>query len=163
MTRRFVRSRRGFTLIEIMIVVSIVVILSWLAMVAIGRIKDRAARTLVMNNLRQLYDAKEYYFAESGIGSPVAVGTLMGKGYITRRLAFGLFDYRGGSQDLKSGWHYPTNFSAGLPTYAYTGTKPTNAAPTGEIIYYPSPPADPVALFHTVDTTQINWRAPQRP
>ncbi|MCX6401006.1 MAG: type II secretion system protein, partial [Propionibacteriales bacterium] len=56
----------GFTLIEIMIVVSIVTILSTLAMIVIGRVQDRAARSLIENNLRQLYQAKEYYFTETG-------------------------------------------------------------------------------------------------
>ncbi len=147
MTRSLARSRRGFTLLEIMIVVSVVAILSWLAMVAIGRIRDRTARTLVMNNLRQLYDAKEYYFSETGAGAQVPIGNLMQRGYVTRRLAVGLFDYRANSLDLKMGWHYPNKFTAGTPTYAYTGTKPNNGAPTGEIIYYPGPPADAAALF----------------
>jgi prepilin-type N-terminal cleavage/methylation domain-containing protein len=139
MTLRPFRSARAFTLIEIMIVVLIVGILSLLAMVAIGRIKEKAARTLVTNNLRQIYNAKEYYFAETGKGGFVRVAELWRKNYVTRRLAVGLFDYGHAGLDLQTGWHYPADVYAGEPTMAYKGVL-ISGSPTGEVIYYPAPP-----------------------
>lgn len=142
------RRHRAFTLIEIMIVVSIVTILSWLAMMAIGRIKDRAARSLIENNLRQVYQAKEYYYSETGSTQLASFRTLITKGYL-----------RSSAETIASrqtfeghlGWNYALLYRPGSPVYAFRGEDPLVAQPDnsfawrktrGEIVWYPGPPEE---------------------
>ncbi|MCF7689739.1 MAG: type II secretion system GspH family protein [Cephaloticoccus sp.] len=140
------RHREGaFTLIEIMIVVLIVAILSWLAMVAVSRIKERAIRTTIANNLRQIYNAKEFYFSENAGQTIATVMLLSNKGYVTP----GLFDrlFKHPSLEVGAGWHYGMILFPVEPAYAYTGVKPPSSNPTGDVIYYPGPPSDYQKLF----------------
>ncbi|MFM8334328.1 MAG: type IV pilin protein [Opitutaceae bacterium] len=83
------RARRlsGFTLVEIMIVVLIIGILSAIAVPALLHVKSKSEETLVLNTLRQLYDAKERYFLEDGVGKKfVYVSTLVKTGYASHSL-----------------------------------------------------------------------------
>jgi len=137
--------QRAFTLVEIMIVVLVVAILTGLAGVVIGRIKNRAARSLLENNLRQLYQAKEFFFAETGRTEPVGIKTLVQDGYVSEA-NYGRL-YKGGSLENKMGWHYGRRFVVGEPAYAFQGEKQRGQAPTKEVIYYPGPPSSPQVLF----------------
>jgi prepilin-type N-terminal cleavage/methylation domain-containing protein len=56
----------GFTLIEIAIVAIIVGLLSILAVATVRHLQQRSARSTILNNLRQLHEAKEHYFFEPG-------------------------------------------------------------------------------------------------
>lgn len=83
------RARRlgGFTLVEIMIVVLIIGILSAIAVPALLHVKSKSEETLVLNTLRQLYDAKERYFLEDGVGKKyVYLPTLVKAGYASHSL-----------------------------------------------------------------------------
>jgi len=137
--------RGGFTVIEIAIVVSVVGIVSWVAVVALQRVGDVAARTVIANNLRQLYQAKEYYFSETRSTDLTNVSTLAEKGYIKASLndQFQTMLSFEGSR----GWHYGLDLLPGQPAYAYQGTLPANSAPTGEVIYYPAEPGSLDELF----------------
>lgn len=139
------RRRAGFTLVEIMIVVGIVAILSMLAVFVIGRIKQRAAHSLIQNNLRQLYQAKEYYFTETGAGGDVGVKALIAGGYLKPSIEDRLFG--SGSMETKMGWHYARRFAAGEPTYAYQGPQPTAATPPAVAEYYPGTPTSFATVF----------------
>jgi len=68
------RTLGGFTLVEIMTVVLIIGILSAIAVPALLHIKSKSEETLVLNTLRQLYDAKERYFMEDGAGKKIRDG-----------------------------------------------------------------------------------------
>lgn len=138
---------RGYTLVEIMIVVLVVAILCWLATVAIGFVKNRTAHSLIQNNLRQLYQAKEFYFAETGTGGPVSSPTLIQAGYLSKALQSRLFSTA--SFETKMGWHYADQFLPGEPTYAYMGPRPSVATPpaAANIEFYPSEPKSAAALF----------------
>jgi type IV pilus assembly protein PilA len=68
---------KGFTLVEIMIVVVIVGILAALAIPAFQRVRASAQDKAVLNNLRQLSAAADQYFTEKGATS-VATSDLVG-------------------------------------------------------------------------------------
>jgi prepilin-type N-terminal cleavage/methylation domain-containing protein len=137
--------RRGFTLIEIMLVIVVVAVLSWLAMFVIGKIKQKAAHSLLQNNLKQLYQAKEHYFTETGAGGSVSVGQLIKEGYLKESIQDRLFG--SGAMETKMGWHYGRRFAADEPTYAYQGAQPTASNPPAIAEYYPSQPSSYAATF----------------
>lgn len=133
------RSRRAFTLVEIMIVVLIVGLLSALALFAIVRVKNAATEAMVRNNLRQLYQAKEQYFADHPNAGSVTVSVLFRNGYI-RSSVNEMISGRG-TPDAAKGWHYSGSLAPDLPTFAYHGApvRP-GATPTADQrqIYYPA-------------------------
>lgn len=59
----------GFTLVEIMIVVTIIGILASLAVPAFQRARWKAVQTSVRNNLRQMWGAAQQYMLENGVTS----------------------------------------------------------------------------------------------
>ena len=59
----------GFTLVEIMIVVTIIGILASLAVPAFQRARWKALETSIRNNLRQIWGAAQQYMLENGVTS----------------------------------------------------------------------------------------------
>jgi type IV pilus assembly protein PilA len=68
---------RGFTLVEIMIVVVIIGLLATMAIPAFQRVTVASQDKAVLNNARQLSAASDQYFLESGI-STATLGDLVG-------------------------------------------------------------------------------------
>jgi prepilin-type N-terminal cleavage/methylation domain-containing protein len=65
--KRHVTARvRGFTLVELMIVVAIIAILATMALAAIDRIKERSAVSRTCNDLRQMATAFEHFAMVNG-------------------------------------------------------------------------------------------------
>ncbi|HVU32617.1 MAG TPA: prepilin-type N-terminal cleavage/methylation domain-containing protein [Opitutaceae bacterium] len=64
---RTVKSSKGFTLVEIMIVVVIIGLLAAMAIPAFQKVRASSQDKAVLNNLRQLSSAADQYFLEKGV------------------------------------------------------------------------------------------------
>ena len=71
------RSTKGFTLVEIMIVVVIIGLLAAMAIPAFQKVRQSSQDKAVLNNARQLSAAADQYFLENGV-STVASTNLVG-------------------------------------------------------------------------------------
>ena len=71
------RSTKGFTLVEIMIVVVIIGLLAAMAIPAFQKVRQSSQDKAVLNNARQLSAASDQYFLENGV-STVASANLVG-------------------------------------------------------------------------------------
>ena len=64
-----IRSNKGFTLVEIMIVVVIIGLLAAMAIPAFQKVRASSQDKAVLNNLRQLGSAADQYFLEKGVST----------------------------------------------------------------------------------------------
>lgn len=71
------RSPKGFTLVEIMIVVVIIGLLAAMAIPAFQKVRQASQDKAVLNNARQMSAAADQYYLEYG-GSSVASANLVG-------------------------------------------------------------------------------------
>ncbi|MFA6286474.1 MAG: prepilin-type N-terminal cleavage/methylation domain-containing protein [Opitutaceae bacterium] len=72
-----IKSSKGFTLVEIMIVVVIIGLLAAMAIPAFQKVRTASQDKAVTNNIRQLGAAADQYFLENGV-STAAVTSLVG-------------------------------------------------------------------------------------
>ncbi len=68
---------KGFTLVEIMIVVVIIGLLAAMAIPAFQKVRTASQDKTVLNNARQLSAAADQYYLENGV-STVTLGNLIG-------------------------------------------------------------------------------------
>ena len=73
------KSKKGFTLVEIMIVVVIIGLLAAMAIPAFQKVRQTSQEKTVINNLRQLASGADQYFLEEGT-TTVASSILVGSG-----------------------------------------------------------------------------------
>jgi type IV pilus assembly protein PilA len=70
-------NKKGFTLVEIMIVVVIIGLLAAMAIPAFQKVRETSQTKAITNNLRQLASAADQYFIENGV-TEVAQTELVG-------------------------------------------------------------------------------------
>ena len=82
MLQKFNKSRSGFTLVEIMIVVAIIALLAAIAVPGFLRSRKRSQATNVLNDARVLDGALNQYAIENNRSGNVAVTAGMFQGYL---------------------------------------------------------------------------------
>jgi type IV pilus assembly protein PilA len=95
------KSVRGFTLVEIMIVVVIIGLLAAMAVPAFQKVRESSQDKTVLNNARQLASAADSYYLEYGV-STVSQTDLVGNNKYVKSL----------STVAKE--TYPSNFTQGV-------------------------------------------------
>ncbi len=95
------QSAKGFTLVEIMIVVVIIGLLAAMAIPAFQKVRQSSQDKAVLNNARQLAAAADQYFLENGVSS-VTQGSLVGSTNYVKAL------------NLVANETYPSGFTQGI-------------------------------------------------
>ena len=77
-----IKSSKGFTLVEIMIVVVIIGLLAAMAIPAFQKVRTASQDKAVTNNIRQLGAAADQYFLENGVSSADVTSLVGSSAYI---------------------------------------------------------------------------------
>jgi type IV pilus assembly protein PilA len=76
------RSNKGFTLVEIMIVVVIIGLLAAMAIPAFQKVRQSSQDKAVLNNARQLSAAADQYFLENGVSTVTSLDLVGATNYV---------------------------------------------------------------------------------
>jgi type IV pilus assembly protein PilA len=75
-------STKGFTLVEIMIVVVIIGLLAAMAIPAFQKVRQSSQDKAVLNNARQLSAASDQYFLENGVSTVLSTNLVGATNYV---------------------------------------------------------------------------------
>jgi type IV pilus assembly protein PilA len=95
------KSTKGFTLVEIMIVVVIIGLLAAMAIPAFQKVRKASQDKTILNNARQLSGAADQYYLENGVSS-VLIANLIGTSNYVKAL------------NLVANETYPGGFTQGI-------------------------------------------------
>ena len=109
-------STKGFTLVEIMIVVVIIGLLAAMAIPAFQKVRQSSQDKAVLNNARQLSAAADQYFLENGVSSVDPTGLIGATNYVK-------------AVNTVAGESYPTGYTQGI-TITITGVAGARTIPT---------------------------------
>jgi len=70
------KSKLGYTLLEIAMIVLLIALLALIVIPGIGRMRDRAQRARCLDNLRQLNSASQQYIVENSVTVPPPLALL---------------------------------------------------------------------------------------
>ncbi len=87
---------RGFTLVEIMIVVVIIGLLASMAIPAFQKVRTNSQDKAVLNNARQLSGASDQYYLENGVSSVILSDLIGPTSYIKALNSVALENYPAG-------------------------------------------------------------------
>lgn len=113
-----IHSKKGFTLVEIMIVVVIIGLLAAMAIPAFQKVRTASQDKAVLNNMRQIAAAADQYYLENGV-TTVALTNLTGPTNYVKSLSTVAFE------------NYPANFTQGVTITV------TNVANSRTLTYAP--------------------------
>jgi prepilin-type N-terminal cleavage/methylation domain-containing protein len=127
--------RDGFTLIELLVVFAIIAVLIGLLLPAVQRVREAAARTQSMNNLKQIMLATHNFGSDhngrlpSVDGNPRSVNR-------NQSLFIAILPYiEQGTSYLNNWWANPRNGAPAIPTLI-SPADPTTGDPTGGLCSY---------------------------
>ena len=131
--------QRGFSLIELLIVVAVILIIAAIAIPNFIRSRMRANETAAVQNLRNITTANTVYLITYGVGFTDSLAKLGGNAVIVDSSAAGLIDSVL-SSGLKTGYTYTytvllTDAAGQVVSYSITA-EPTTVGATGDRYFY---------------------------
>src|ERR1700679_3501039 len=111
------KQNRGFTLVEIMIVVVIIGLLASMAIPAFQKVRTNSQDKAVLNNARQLSAASDQYYLENGVSSVILSDLLGPTSYLKALNSLALETYPVG---FTQGVTIPIQSVAGSRTITYS-------------------------------------------